>query len=41
MKILKFGGTSVGSPERIRSVGELVTSDAERKIVVLGYGEDH
>ena len=35
MKILKFGGTSVGSPERIRSVGELVTSDAERKIVVL------
>jgi len=34
MKVLKFGGTSVGSAERIKSVAELV-SDGERKIVVL------
>ena len=34
MKILKFGGTSVGSVERIKSVAELIT-DNEPKIVVL------
>ncbi len=34
MKILKFGGTSVGSAERIKEVGELVTRPG-RKIVVL------
>lgn len=33
MKVLKFGGTSVGSPERIRHVARLVTG--ERNIVVL------
>lgn len=25
MKVMKFGGTSVGSPERIKGVAELVT----------------
>jgi len=34
MKIMKFGGTSVGSAERIRSVARLVT-DAGRNLVVL------
>lgn len=34
MKVLKFGGTSVGSAERIRGVAELIT-DGEAKIVVL------
>ncbi len=34
MKVLKFGGTSVGSPERIRGVVELI-SDEQPKIVVL------
>ncbi len=34
MKVLKFGGTSVGSPERIRHVAELVTQ-AGRNVVVL------
>jgi len=34
MKVLKFGGTSVGSAERIRNVAGLV-SDGERKIIVL------
>lgn len=34
MKVLKFGGTSVGSAERIRSVAQLI-SDGEPKIVVL------
>lgn len=34
MKVLKFGGTSVGSAERIRAVAELI-SDSEPKIVVL------
>lgn len=34
MKVLKFGGTSVGSPENMRAVMKLVT-DGEKKIVVL------
>lgn len=34
MKILKFGGSSVGSPERIKSLVELITSN-EKQIVVL------
>ncbi|UZR93864.1 aspartate kinase [Chondrinema litorale] len=34
MKILKFGGTSVGSAERIKHVAELINND-EKKIVVL------
>ncbi len=35
MKALKFGGTSVGSPERMNQVYSIITSDTERKIVVL------
>jgi aspartate kinase len=35
MKIMKFGGTSVGKPERMHQVAELITKDAEPKIVVL------
>ena len=34
MKVLKFGGTSVGSAQRIKEVAKLIT-DGERKIVVL------
>lgn len=34
MKILKFGGTSVGSPQRMKDVCQLI-NDGERKIVVL------
>ena len=34
MKVLKFGGTSVGSPANMRAVMDLVT-DGEQKIVVL------
>ena len=34
MKILKFGGTSVGSPQRMKEVCNLIT-DGQRKIVVL------
>ncbi len=34
MKILKFGGTSVGSPQRMRDVCSLI-SDGKQKIVVL------
>ncbi|MDE5868677.1 MAG: aspartate kinase [Muribaculaceae bacterium] len=34
MKILKFGGTSVGSPQRIKDVADLI-NDGEKKIVVL------
>lgn len=34
MVVMKFGGTSVGSAERIRHVGELISGD-ERKVVVL------
>ena len=35
MKIYKFGGTSVGSPERMKDVCRLITEDGEPKIVVL------
>ena len=34
MKVLKFGGTSVGSPERMKGVAKLI-NDGEQKIVVL------
>ncbi|QJB33544.1 aspartate kinase [Chitinophaga oryzae] len=35
MKVLKFGGTSVGKPERMHSVAQLITADNDQKIVVL------
>ncbi|MBM3445359.1 MAG: aspartate kinase [Bacteroidetes bacterium] len=35
MKIMKFGGTSVGKPERMFQVADLITRDEESKIVVL------
>lgn len=35
MKIMKFGGTSVGRPERMHQVKNLLTRCNERKIVVL------
>lgn len=34
MKVLKFGGTSVGSAQRMKNVASLIT-DGEKKIVVL------
>ncbi|UTW61146.1 aspartate kinase [bacterium SCSIO 12741] len=34
MEVLKFGGTSVGSPERMRQIATLITG-GEKKIVVL------
>ncbi len=35
MLVLKFGGTSVGKPERMKKIGELVLAMPGRKIVVL------
>ena len=35
MKIMKFGGTSVGKPERMHEVAKLIVKDEEPKIVVL------
>jgi len=35
MKIMKFGGTSVGKPERMHQVKDLITRDNDKKIVVL------
>jgi aspartate kinase len=35
MKVMKFGGTSVGKPERMHDVAKLITADGEKKIVVL------
>lgn len=35
MKIMKFGGTSVGRPERMHQVAELIQKDDEAKIIVL------
>jgi len=35
MQVWKFGGTSVGKPERMHSIARLITSDGTRKIIVL------
>lgn len=35
MKVMKFGGTSVGKPERMHQVAQLILRDDEPKIVVL------
>ncbi len=35
MQVWKFGGTSVGKPERMHSIRDLITADGSRKIVVL------
>lgn len=35
MKVMKFGGTSVGKPERMKEVARLITADDDAKIVVL------
>ncbi|WP_375446964.1 aspartate kinase [uncultured Fibrella sp.] len=35
MHVWKFGGTSVGRPERMHSIRNLITADASRKVVVL------
>ncbi len=35
MKVMKFGGTSVGSPERMKSVSKLITKSGEPTFVVL------
>lgn len=35
MKVMKFGGTSVGKPQRMKEVAQLITSSEEPKIVVL------
>ena len=35
MKVLKFGGTSVGSPDRMKHVASLVTASGEPTFVVL------
>ena len=35
MKVMKFGGTSLGKPNRMQEVANLITRDEEHKIVVL------
>ncbi len=35
MKVLKFGGTSVGSAERMQLVSEIITATSEPKVIVL------
>lgn len=35
MQVYKFGGTSVGTPERMKDVCKLITADGQPKIVVL------
>ncbi len=35
MQVWKFGGTSVGKPERMQSIRQLITEDGKPKIVVL------
>ena len=38
MKVLKFGGTSVGSPERMMQVADIIAGVQGKKIVVLSAG---
>lgn len=35
MKVMKFGGTSAGTPERMKSIAVLITKTDESKIVVM------
>lgn len=35
IKVMKFGGTSVGKPHRMHEVASLITKDKEKKVVVL------
>ena len=35
MIVMKFGGTSVGTPERMKSVCQLITRNEEPRLVVL------
>ena len=35
MKVMKFGGTSLGKPQRMKEVAKLVTGSKEPKIVIL------
>ena len=35
MKVMKFGGTSVGKPERMFEIAKLITKENEPKVVVL------
>ena len=35
MKVMKFGGTSVGSPKRIKEVASLITETAEPTFIIL------
>ena len=35
MKVMKFGGTSVGKPERMRQIAALITAGDEPVMVVL------
>src|SRR5665811_1333357 len=35
MKVMKFGGTSVGKPERMFEIAKLITKESEPKVVVL------
>lgn len=35
MKVMKFGGTSVGRPERMKEIAKLITKEDEPKIIVM------
>ncbi len=35
MKVCKFGGTSLASAEQVKKVFDIVTSDPERRVVVV------
>lgn len=35
MLVYKFGGTSVGTPDRLKTIAEICTSDSKQKVVVL------
>lgn len=42
MKVCKFGGTSLASAEQIKKVFSIITSDPERRLVVVSApGKEH
>ena len=41
MKVVKFGGSSLASGEQLQKVYDIVTSDPDRKIVVVSAPGKH
>lgn len=41
MKVLKFGGTSVGSAQCMKDVAKLICDGNRKIVVIVGYGRNN